>query len=1246
MEGGECFSKMISHSNTYYMKTPIILLLAFLTLHTSYTQSLENHWSKQTRHLRYKPDGNDFVIVNGDKKFNRAIYGTNTAYRMEAGDLPEFAFYMPGFGGNFRFGIVVSGIGKWFAEADSIEARYRPGSMIYTIKDKLLGDGKIVVTALALADKEGAIFKVVNHSSVKNLQLIWAYGGATAKKFRRNGDLNTDPESVFYLKKENCKDNVIDIGKKGTFSLQFGKGDVLNKKERIETVENGDSKGKKLIMMGISPSSGKQHIGDGSFIDSPAKLILSTGNEYPVMVGQIDNLKNGEYLFSLFVPDSKKDFTASEKQLDEWYAQAEVKREKLASRIVVQTPDPFINNLGATLGIAADAIWEYPTYLHGAIGWRMRLNGWRGPYTADPLGWHDRAKAHFSSYAKSQVTTPASGPSVPDEKRNWARQQEKMGNALYTSGYICRNPNGDFRPHHYDMNLVFIDALLRHLRWTGDLDYAKEMWPVIERHLAWEKRNFDGDDDGLYDAYCCIWASDALEYSGGGVAHSSAYNYLGNKMAAEIASLIGIDPKPYQKEADKILYAIQTNLWLPDKGWFAEYKDWCGEKRTHDASALWTIYHVLDSEVADPFQRWESTRYVDKEIPRLPVKGKGLKGDGFFVHSTTNWQPYDWSINNVVMAENLHTALAYWQSGRFDEGYNLWKSTLLDAMYLGSSPGNFAQLSFLDAARGEMYRDFADEVGMTARSLVEGLFGIHPDAIHGKLLIQPGLPSGWDHASLSIPDVEISFKQSANIETYRIKPSFTKQLDLTLKVPALSDEVARVTLNGSEVKWHNDTAALEKPLLVIDCGISDDYVIEIAWKGEPIEKKKETLQSTIGKTTSATFAKSKVIAVKDPQGVFKKNHRFEHSVSGEVKGLKGNRTFFVQLQQGKFKWWMPVEINIVDPIEIIAAEDQKPDQIEFAIKNNTSKELEGYVFINKEFKVYDSPLKLKSGEQSSFIVRKKNVIPGSNLVLFECGNKKFDGRVINWNVSLGEEISRLEPQKIDSVFNDKVPQIFKNVYATPRWPYPTLQLPKQGIGNWCYNNIHPDIDDSGLRELAGDSNRIELKQGIVFNTPGQPDSLNVSYISLWDNYNNDVTVPLDGWGWHLYLLMVGSTNPMQSQITNGVIIVEYTDGTTDELELVNPENWWPIEQDYFNDGYAFTRNTPVPPRVHLKTGLITRDFKDYSSISGFSNRVIDGGSATVVDMPINPYKKLKSLKVKTLSNEVVIGLMSATILRD
>ncbi|MFM8450943.1 MAG: glycogen debranching protein, partial [Haliscomenobacter sp.] len=186
----------------------------------------------------------------------------------------------------------------------------------------------------------------------------------------------------------------------------------------------------------------------------------------------------------------------------------------------MHTPDSFLNPLGATLSLAADAVWEAPSFLHGAVAWRMRLNGWRGAYAADPLGWHDRARQHFDAYALSQLTTPEYGPVVPDTTLHHARQLEALGTAMFSSGYICRSPGGRFQAHHYDMNLVFIDQLIHHLQWTGDLSYARAVWPMFTRHLSWEKRNFDADGDHLYDAYCAIWASDALEYSGGGVTHT------------------------------------------------------------------------------------------------------------------------------------------------------------------------------------------------------------------------------------------------------------------------------------------------------------------------------------------------------------------------------------------------------------------------------------------------------------------------------------------------------------------------------------------------------------------------------------------------------------------------------------------------------------------------------------------------------------------------------------------------------
>jgi hypothetical protein len=275
-------------------------------------------------------------------------------------------------------------------------------------------------------------------------------------------------------------------------------------------------------------------------------------------------------------------------------------------------------------------------------------------------------------------------------------------------------------------------------------------------------------------------------------------------------------------------------------------------------------------------------------------------------------------------------------------------------------------------------------------------------------------------------------------------------------------------------------------------------------------------------------------------------------------------------------------------------------------------------------------------------------VPGTNVVRITTRNDKhkdkiFTGRVINWSVPLTGTTQR--SLDLTSYFNDALTNIFKNKYLSPRPASPTLQLPWQGIGNWCYPLVEPVIDDTGIRTLAGDKNSFTIPQGISFATPSRT-LRNILFTSQWDNYPDSVTIPLSGKASHIYFLMAGSTNPMQSRFVNGLITIRYVDGTESQLELKNPETWWPIEQDYYVDGFAFRTDAPKPIRVHLKTGLITQEFKAYTSIKGFSNFAVDGGAATVLDLPLDASRPLKSMTVKAIANDVVIGLMSATLISE
>ena len=230
--------------------------------------------------------------------------------------------------------------------------------------------------------------------------------------------------------------------------------------------------------------------------------------------------------------------------------------------------------------------------------------------------------------------------------------------------------------------------------------------------------------------------------------------------------------------------------------------------------------------------------------------------------------------------------------------------------------------------------------------------------------------------------------------------------------------------------------------------------------------------------------------------------------------------------------------------------------------------------------------------------------------------------------------------------NASVTQIFKNEYLTPRSPYTTLQVPKQGIGEWCHPTMTANIDDSGLRK-ATNGNLFMTPFGVPFLTKSETKANNIAFTTLWDNYPNQLSAPLTGKASHAYLLMAGSTNHMQCHVVNGTVTVNYQDETKEILELINPETWAPIEQDFFIDGQAFRSKQPRPYRVAFKTALVRRDLETDLKIkpNEVYGRTIDGGAGIILDLPLNPRKELKNIEVEAVANEVVIGLMAVTLLR-
>ena len=991
------------------------------------------------RKYQYRPEGREIVCLNGENRYTRALYGTHGPFRLETSDRPVFATFKKGECRNLRLYAI---IGK---ERIPLDSAYFDCEARYLggRRTYFLTHGNLRIDIYAMA------------SFIHDEDAVWRFITSEV----RNGRAKTPSGKIHFEA-------------------------VLTNSRSSKFQRNGDLGVDDLTKFEAAPNA------------QPVSVISwdARGETYLLLKDNKD-----------LAADKASTSNRVKRELQQRFSDEESMRHSIMSRVEINTPDPLFNTLGSVLMAAADGLWDGKTWQHGCIGWRIPLAGWRGCYVGDAVGWTDRSYRHFQAYARSQVKdVPATLPHPrQDSAMSMARAEKRWGTQMYSNGYICRYPDRNDVMHHYDMNLNYIDGLLWHLSYDADERKLREFWPVLKSHLEWEKRNFDPDGDHLYDAYCCIWASDALYYNGGAVTHSSAYNYRGNLLAARIAEIIGEDGKPYREEAEAILRAMNERLWMKDRGHWAEFQDLMGLKRLHKSAALWTIYTPIDCGACTSEQAYLATKYVDRDIPHIPIVIDGEESNGYTL-STTDWMPYAWSTNNVAHEEVANMALAYFQAGRTDEGFRLLKSDLTDEMLLGKSPGNFGQISFYDRERNEAYRDFGDNLGITSRAIVNGLFGITPDALNGQCVLKPAFPEEWHEASIRTPYLSFSYKREGNRDIYHIEQHFSQPLKIIVRTNA-------------------------------GCGAYMD--------------------------TEGSAAETQTITVE--------------------RNLLPKPPTYPEIPSSRN------DVCSDDYLRRMGLEDITPNA---------------------------------------------------------AGRHEMIDLTASYNANLND--------------------IFRNRYESPRPPYTTLQIPVQGIGEWCHPKTMAEIDDSGLRACATPlqgSDKLgvyDTGKGLSFLIPRQ--GRNIVFSSLWDNYPDEVLVPIctKSRSYNAaYLMMAGTTNNMQSRIDNALVMAEYEDGSCDTLRLENPINWPTVNEEFIFDGKAFWSAPVMPLRFRLDNGRVGRQINARELLSvipskhdgkekkiGENDRyAIDKGAGVILKMPLDPARKIRAIRVKTLSNDIVVGLMAVTL---
>jgi hypothetical protein len=178
----------------------------------------------------------------------------------------DFGFFMPETGGYLKTGLIVGEKSLWLKDAKDLRIKKQKKGWSVSVKDPLLGAGRLTLRVLPLSESNGLIFQAMGEELPENTTFFWVYGGCSAGK---------DPmEKQQFLQPAQCKDNVFSR-EINAFTVYFG----LNVKLKV--------------MMGVAPLSTQTRLCDARQMSSPLVCLNSGKKTDAPVLGGTYPLQNG-----------------------------------------------------------------------------------------------------------------------------------------------------------------------------------------------------------------------------------------------------------------------------------------------------------------------------------------------------------------------------------------------------------------------------------------------------------------------------------------------------------------------------------------------------------------------------------------------------------------------------------------------------------------------------------------------------------------------------------------------------------------------------------------------------------------------------------------------------------------------------------------------------------------------------------------------------------------------------------------
>jgi len=1105
---------------------PVVCSMYEAAAHAQYFQqsfdpALGNLHNPQV--LRYVARDGAIVGRNGAFYNNRPLYCPHFDAAVLGGDRPVLRFIEGGHVyGTFSVALAHNGHAAWFHDYNDVTLEYRCGHIIWRLKDSSMPGVAAVLDVVPMQAEVGFSVKLRVEGAAENDRVIWAFGGAHAE---RRAMWAFDP--VLQPQFEAWRTTLSTVLGRGVETAKCRDNRIRVVGDRFELEPPGGGK----VVVGEANPSGSIAVADGLAFADPLAFAASRAKDLPMVAGSVPlNAAQSEIVWAFQsledanAPISQQ-LLAPGRAFDDGLSYAE----EIGRRVVVNTPESCLDAAVNAANHALDAAFYPPVYQGGCMAWNIPYPGFRTLYGPTAFGWHDRVLAQAKYYIASQVKDSTKVEAELDPSLQLTVQSENS--RYYGKGKITK----DFP--RYDFQSVFFDQLAHTWRWTGDPELENILRGALELHAEWMKDCFDPDGDGLYSSYINTWPTDSVWYNGGGSAEESAYAYTTHRALAEMALRVGDSAaaERHSQEAAQIRQALLEKLWVIGKGHFGVYVEQGGHQRVHEDGWLYSQFLPIDAGLTSPEDSLQALYSTEWGFENVRPKFGGR------LVWSSNWVPSHWSVRELYYGDNYHLAMAYFQAGLAEEGWEILKGTALTSAFAGVVPGNQGQ--------AEGGTDFTDVLSMFCRVVVEGLFGFSPDYPNGVVRVRPGLPADWPNASVRTPDFSLAYKRDGDNDRYDLHIERAAEVEFLLPVRAAA--VRRVALDGKEVPWEA-SAGFNLPLVRVKSRRTQDarLVVELSQRLQLIGP--VAIAGDLGDPVKLEVQRGAIEEVNDLHGALLAPQNNLQAIEARL-AKPGHHLVLAKVRDGELQYWQVFKLAVAD----------------------------------------------SQGEAEALARSPREPSPNAR---WKC----------------------LDPSPH---YNGDIRAIYKQKYLSPRPKTVAACIGVDGYSPWTFplwDMKPPEIELGNISKLLDAEGRIFTPQRVPFTRFAM--ERNVAFTSLWDNWPRSVTIPVRRKSEAVWLLVAGTTNPMQTKIANAELRFRYADGAVERLPLVPPENFWTLcplgkrDYNYERDAFALPK---IPPLI-VQLGANCR--------------------AILLSWKLRPQAELADITLETLSQEVVIGVMGVSLM--